>query len=193
MVHARSLSAFGGLLVVCSLPVPGAGATTTNATGVFAGDDSSYELTFTDPGAVIFTASTTSFAGGGFVPVLTLFNDTSGAVIDNSGSGTSDASLNDVLDPGTYDLFLTEFPNVANGDLAAGFLFTGDPTITGDSCGVPGGMFYDTVTCTTGSSPRGDNYSLSVTTAPTPELPTWLLVLPPAALLCYSSRRRSTL
>ncbi len=189
MVYARRLSVAASLLAFCSCFSLRATASTFNTSGTFAADNSTYEYTFTDPGAAIFTASTSSFATGGFVPVLTLFNDTTGNEIDNNGTGFGDASLNDVLGPGTYDLFLTEFPNVAINNLADGFLFAGDPTITGDSCGVAGGTFYNTATapCTQTSG----NYALSATTAPTPEPATWLLVLAPAAYMVFSQRRRN--
>ncbi len=163
-------------------------ADTFTTSGIFNADNSTFEQSFTDATAQNFTAFTTSYATGGFVPVLTLYNATTGAEIDNSGSGLGDASFTDVLGPGSYDLFLTEFPNVAVGNLADGFLFANDPTATGGQCSVPGGMFLNTITC----QPTSNDFTLTTTsTAVTPEPATWLLVLPPALLLMgYSSRRR---
>lgn len=171
-------TAFLGL--VASLP---GHASTIN--GSFSADDSVLQYTFSTTTAQIFTFETTSYASGGFVPVLTLFSST-GMPLDNAGSGFGDASLSDPLSPGAYTLTLTEFPNVAIGSLADGFLFAGDPTITGDTCGVAGGKFYDTVSCTE----RTGNYSLTSTVAPTPEPSSWMLMASGAAVLVYASRRR---
>ena len=186
MVYARRLSVVASLFAFCSCFALRANASTFSTSGMFAADNSTFEYNFTDPGAAIFTAATTSYATG-FVPVLTLYNGTTGMEIDNSGTGFGDASLNDVLDPGTYDLFLTEFPNVAVNNLADGFLLSSDPSATGDQCGVAGGMFYNVITCAADSS---NSYALTASTAPTPEPSTWLLVLPPAAFLYLSQRRR---
>ena len=190
MVHVKRLSAVLALVTLCCLTPSRASASTFTTSGNFAADNSLYELTFSETGNTSFSAATTSYATGGFLPVLTLFNAATGAVVANSGSGLGDASLTDLLGSGTYNLFLTEFPNVAVGDLAAGFLFAGNPTATGDACGVAGGMFLNAITC----APTGSGYALttSSSTAVTPEPATWLLVLPPAALLFFSSRRRLT-
>ena len=166
-------------------------ADTFSTNGTFAADNSSFVYKFATSSTENFTISTSSYAAGGFDPVLTLFSMTTGKPVDNSGTGVSDAMLTDTLGADMYALYLTEFPNVANGNLSDGFLFAGNPTITGDSCGVAGGMFYDTVTCTQ----RSANYALSVTSAATPvaatpEPSSWLLVLPGMAAIAYSSRRR---
>jgi hypothetical protein len=194
MVHARPLSALCGSIALCLFAVPHAGASTFATSNVFAADNSTYELTFSETTLTNFTAATSSFATGGFLPVLTLFNGTTGAEIDNDGSGPEaglrDASLTDILGPGVYDLFLTEFPNVAVGNLADGFLFAGDPTATGDVCGVTGGMFLNTITCT----PTSNQYALTVTTtaatATTPEPPSALLLFLPLAGIVALNRRR---
>lgn len=161
-------------------------ADTFSTTGNFTADNDVflYVLTATSPETL--SASTSSYAAGGFDPVLTLFTG-SGAPVDNFGSGVGDAMLTDTLDPGTYLLALTEFPNVAIGTLPEGFLFASDPTATGDNCGVSGEMFLD---CITGMQ-RTSDFALTVnTTAVTPEPSSWLLVLPGAALLAASRRRR---
>ena len=191
MVHVRPFFAMCGLLAFCFLFLPKADADASSHSGMFSADNSSYEYTFSETGPATFTAATTSYAMGGFVPVLTLFDATTGAEIDNDGTGFGDVSLSDVLGSGSYDLFLTEFPNVAVGDLSDGFLldeYSDGATYTGDSCGVTGGMFYNTITCT----PTTNQYALTASsTAVTPEPATWLLVLPPAAFLFLSTRRRN--
>ena len=156
------------------------------ASGSFSNDDSFYSYSFTSTSAGIFNFNTTSYAGGGFAPVLTLFNSITGAEISNAGSGTGDVAISSVLSASSYILYLTEFPNVAVGRLSDGFLFTGSPAITGDLCGMPGSKFLDT-----SSAPcrqRTANYAVNLTTAPVPEPATWLLVLPPVALLLGARR-----
>ena len=167
-------------------------ATTTTVTtfsGTFHNDASVFSDPFTITSAQNYTFTTTSFASGGIVPALTLFNSTTGAVIDYSGvnTGFSDVTLTDTLSAGSYLLDLTEFPNEAIGPtLAAGF-YPNDPTVTGAGCGVPGSSFYNTITCT----PTTNAYAVTVTnTAVTPEPSTLLLVLPPA--LALLGRRRRT-
>lgn len=194
MVRFSRLSCFCGLLALCFALK----ASATTYQGNFAADNSTFRLQFNLTGPTTLTANTTSFANGGFDPILTLFNDATGLAIASDGSGPEagirDASLSSMLGTGTYDLYLTEFPNAISpsGSLADGFLFASDPTATGDVCGVAGGMFLDasTSTCTQ----RTSAYSLSVTTsavsAVTPEPPSALLVLLPLAGVVVLNRRR---
>lgn len=194
MVHARALSAFCGILALCSLAVPRASATTYS--GNFAADNSSLELTFTEGATTDFTAATTSFATGGFLPILTLYNDTTGMFVASDGSGPEaglrDASLADTLDAGTYDLFLTEFPNAAINNLADGFLFDSDPTATGDNCNTPGGMFLNTTVapCTQRTSAYSLTTNAPVSVAATPEPPSALLLVLPLAGVVVLNRKR---
>lgn len=174
------------LLVLAFSILPQARADSFPVSGSFTADNDTYSYSFSPTSTQIFSFSTSSYAMGGFVPVLTLFNVTTGAPIDNAGTGTSDVFLTDTLGPGSYELFLTEFPNVANGNLVDGFLFAGSPTITGDLCGVGGGTFYDSTTCTQ----RTSSYALTASSsAVTPEPPSLWLVLAPAMLLFAFSRR----
>lgn len=178
----RALAAVAGL-ALCSL----GHASTFSASGTFLADNSFSELTFTVNGASNFSAATTSYASGGFIPVFTLFNDTTGIVIDNNGSAVSDAMLSDVLSAGTYDLFLTEFPNVAIDNLSDGFLYANVPDATGQNYNGGTGMFLDGIT----GQQRTANYAYTAsTTAVTPEPSSLLLMLPGAAAVMYSVRRR---
>lgn len=166
-------------------------AATTPFSGTFLNDASVFSDAFTVTSAQNYTFTTTSYAVGGIVPALTLFNSTTGAVIDYSGNNTGfgDVSLTDTLSAGSYLLDLTEVPNVANGpNLAAGFLFANNPTVTGSDCSVPGGMFYNDVTCTKTTNVYSG--TITNTAAVTPEPSTLLLVLPPA--LALLGRRRRT-
>lgn len=181
-----------------------ADASSTTYNGTFAADNSVFQLPFTVTGTQTYTFQTNSYASGGFVPVLTLFSPTgtpvgfdgadgmcNGSETPSSSTGIcDDAFLQETLTSGNYTLDLTEFPNVAIGNLSDGFLFASDPTATGDVCGVPGGMFLesDLATCVQ----RTDSYSLTVTSAgvnPVPEPSSMLLMLPVAAILAVASRR----
>lgn len=178
----RAFAAATGLAFACL-----GHASSLPATGVFSADNSFVESTFSLTAASNFSAATTSYATGGFVPVLTLFNDTTGMVIDSNGSAVSDAMLSDVLSAGTYDLFLTEFPNVAVGNLGDGFLFAGVPDITGQLYDGGTGMFIDDIS----GQQRTNSFAVSAsTTAVTPEPSSLLLMLPGAAAVMYSVRRR---
>ncbi len=175
------------------VPLTQAHADTYSASGNFTADNSVFTYDFTATSSQTYTIATTSYAAGGFDPVLTLFS-ASGAPIDNFGSGASDATLTDTLASGSYVLDLTEFPNVAVGTLSQGFLFASDPTATGDVCGVAGGTFLDS-----SAAPcvqRSSSYALTVnsmaagSTSVTPEPSTWLLVLSGAVGVFYFSRRQ---
>ncbi len=177
------------LAVLGFAAVTQAHAITTPFSGTFLNDASVFSDPFTVTSPQNYTFTTTSFAAGGIVPVLTLFNATTGVVIDFSGftTGTADVTLTDTLTAGSYLLDLTEYPNSAVGPtLAAGF-YPNDPTITGFNCGVLGGMFYNDNSCTQTTNV----YSGTITNAAvTPEPSTLLLVLPPA--LALLGRRRRT-
>lgn len=179
-----------------------ANASSTTYTGTFAADNSVFQLPFTVTGTQAYVFQTDSYANGGFIPVLTLFASDGSPVGFDGGDGMcngsetpssstgicDDAFLEETLTSGSYTLDLTEFPNVAIGNLSDGFLFAGDPTATGDLCGVSGGMFLETDLA---SCPQlTDSYALTVSNAaPTPEPSSMLLMLPVAAVLAYASRR----
>ena len=207
MRSARFVSFAFAVLSVCMLGNHKAVAVTFNTSGTFTADNSFYTYSFTTTATQNYSFSTTSYGAGGFVPVLTLFSG-SGKIIGSDGgdgacsgsavkdAGTKmcdDASLSQMLAAGSYQLYLTEFPNVAIGDLADGFLFSTSPTATGDICGVDGGKFLqtDTASCVQ----RTGSYNLSVnSTSPVPEPATWALVLPAmAALFLVDHRRRQLL
>ncbi len=168
-------------------------AATTSFSGTFVNDASVFSDAITVTSAQNYTFTTTSFASGGIVPVLTLFNSTTGAVVDFSGANTgfSDVTLTDTLNAGSYLLDLTEYPSSAVGpNLAAGF-YPNSPTITGTDCSVAGGMFYNDTTCTqTTNVYSGTITNTSTAAAVTPEPSTLLLVLPPALAL-FGRRRRT--
>ena len=186
-MNLRSLVPCAALAALGFVSFSRAYADTTPFVGNFSADNSVFTDQFTTTSTQVFNIFTTSYATGGFVPVLTLFGG-NGNIIDNSGPGTGDASLMDTLAAGSYTLDLTEFPNVAIGNLSDGFLLADSPTATGDNCGVTGGTFLDPITC----AQRSNNYALTVSSSAsvTPEPSTWLLLLTGSAALVYTERRR---
>ncbi|HEV2711243.1 MAG TPA: DVUA0089 family protein [Edaphobacter sp.] len=202
------------LLTLCLAAASTAKAASSTYTGSLAADNSVYTQTFDTTSAQDFTFYTTSYGGGtnangthtgagGFVPILTLFSSTTGSVIgfaggDGTCSGPSmadpstgicdDAYLTQTLGPGSYTLDLTEFPNVAIGNLNDGFLAGSDTHFTGTNCGSTGTFLQaDLAPCVQ----RTADYALNVTSASAvPEPPTWLLVLPAAAAIAFFGRRQ---
>jgi hypothetical protein len=213
MISARALFRSAGLLLLCLGVREKASATTLTQTGLFTADNQVAELSFTAPTASTYTLYTTSFGGGmnlngtpaiagGFVPVLSLFQADGTIVAADGGSGMchggampsgspgmcDDAYLQVALMSGNYILALTEFPNVANGNLSDGFLFASDPHATGTVCSQSGGTFLesDVSPC----SQRNGSYAVNVTnTSAVPEPPTWALVLPAAGMLFFAGRQ----
>lgn len=193
-MNLRSFAPCAALVALGFPSFSQAHAATTTVTGTFSGDDSVFSDPFTTTSTQLYTFTTTSAASGGFLPVLTLFNSTTGKPVDFSNSGFGDVFLSDTLASGSYVLDLTEFPNEAAGNLADGFLFAGDPTATGDACGgaLSGKSFINAQTCSS-ATPLGNNYSLNITSAAvatTPEPSSFLLMLAPAAALMEVARRR---
>jgi hypothetical protein len=213
MARTKFLCLFFALFLIATFGR--ANAATLTFTGSLTADDSVFTYTFTTASTQVFNFYTTSYGGGvnlngtitpagGFDPVLTLFSTTTGNVLGfGGGTGTcqgsshiapatglcEDASFSETLAAGAYTLDLTEFPNVAIGQLADGFLFAGDHTITGDICGVSGGTFLesDVAPC----AQRTSSYAVNVSsTSPVPEPPTWLLVSPVAAAIALFKRRQ---
>ena len=191
-------------LLTCAL-APGAHAATLTSpvtqSGNFTADNDTVTFSFTVPTTETVNLYTTSYNGGanldgttsaagGFVPVLSLFTGAGAIVAGDGGSGNNDAYLSELLTAGSYQLVLSEFPNVAIGNLGDGFLFSSDPSATGDACGgtSAGKQFLDTTT--TACAQRDSHWSYNITTAsPVPEPPTWALVLPGAGLLVIVGRR----
>lgn len=207
------------LFLLCCTAARSAYAAGVTLTGTLSADNSVFDYTFTNPSTQTFDFYTTSYAGGlnadgtttsagGFVPVLTLFSNSSGMVLGFGGAGgictgginadpvtklCDDANFMETLSPGAYTLALSEFPNVPTGTLSSpGFIGASDPTFTGDNCGVSGGHFLeaDVAPCVQ----RTSSYALNVAPASsvvTPEPSTWLLVLSAAGFIPFKWRRRA--
>lgn len=206
------------LFTICLAAVPVAKAASFTSTGSLSADNSVYSHPFDIATSQNLTFYTTSYGGGmnadgtmtsagGFVPVLTLFSSTGGFINTSGGTGgfppcsgstnadpatgvCEDAYFTQMLDPGSYILDLTEFPNVAVGNLSDGFLFASNPHITGDICGSDG-MFLqaDLAPCVQ----RTANFAVNIaptSASPVPEPSTWVLVLPAAAAIALFGRRQ---
>lgn len=159
----KTLKYVGHALGVLTLTIASVGAAQSadfTFAGSFAGDDDVrlFQITIGAPAVVTF--GTSSYAGGGFDPVLSLFNG-AGLLIDvnDDGAAGRDAFLQRALQPGQYVLGLTQYDNLAVGPfLTNGFLRTGDPTFTREF-GSPGvtGPFIDG-----DGLQRSGNFSLTV-------------------------------
>lgn len=210
----KYLCRFTVLPLLLAAVAPLGHADTITHSGTFGADNSSYTYNFNLSSTQTVTLYTTSYggganldgttsAGGGFVPVLSLFTRSGSIIGGDGGSGVcnagqqadsstgrcEDAFLSELLAPGKYTLVLTEFPNVAVGDLSDGFLFSSDPTATGDACGgtMSGKKFFDTTAAP--CVKRTHDYTLNIATnTPVPEPPTWALVLPAAGLIVAGRR-----
>lgn len=198
-----SISSF---LLLVSLTLAAKAHADTVLSGTFTSDDQVYQSNFSTSTAQSYSFFTTSYGGGmnvngtstpagGFVPVLTLFtgsgdiigSSTTGGAVDPVTGLSDDAYLSAVLNPGSYTLTLTEFPNVAIGNLSQGFLFAGMPDLTGSFCG-GGGPFLeaDVAPCVQ----RNGDYTLNITSAaPTPEPASWVLLLSGIGILLGFRRR----
>jgi hypothetical protein len=138
--------------------------------GTFDSDDIEQAFNFTLTGAPALI-ETTSYAKGGFDPVLSVFgaagnllamNDNgtcSQVAVDPATGACLDSYLPLHLPAGSYLLVLTEYDNLPNGPfLADGFSEAGNGNFTGNLFGSPGESFIDF----TGSQ-RTDEWALDFT------------------------------
>jgi len=187
------------LVVLSAFAVQSAKANTIS--GTFPTDDQINRYTTTLTSSQTFTVNTTSYATGGFVPVLTLFNadgspitpSVTGGVIDPATMLANDAFISQVLGPGTYLLTLSEFPNGALGGANDPFLFEGQGNFTPSLCPTSTGTAFlesDISPCAqrTSSFSLTSNATLTPSSV-TPEPATWILVLPATGLLLAFGKR----
>jgi hypothetical protein len=177
--------------------------------GTLTGDDQVQQYVFSQATGPSINFSTDSYGGGtvngittpsgGFVPVLSIFNASTGFLITSDGAdaacsgamhtdGTThmcdDANLTLSLGSGSYIVALTEFFNVPVGPgIADGFLEQGQGNFTGATCGTSG-AFYETdiAPCVQ----RTGNFAVNIATVP--ELSVLWLALPALAFGMYKRR-----
>ena len=161
--------------------------------GVFSQDDDVVLKQFIVSAAQDITIDTTSYANGGFDPMLSLF-DSTGLLIglnnDGGGSVTADPVTGNHWDaflflpslaPDTYTLAITQSDNGPLGPtLADGFLESGNGNFSGGFVDLSG-------------SQRQPNWSVEVigdVAQPTPEPSAWMLVAGGSVLLAIAGMRR---
>jgi hypothetical protein len=103
-----------------------------------------FRYSIDNPGEV--TVSTTSFAGGGFSPILTLFDSSGVYQSQHSGYGSnSEATLVDwpsSIGGEEFIITLTQYDNFALGpNLSDGFTYDGQGNFTSVNSPFPGGSF----------------------------------------------------
>jgi len=191
----------GTLLAFLSLLPTVSFAGTLSFSGVFPGDDYIQFFTYSVQNTALVTVSTTSYATGGFEPILSLFDSSGNFQNGDSGyAGNRDATLSWVSTAGArYTIALTEYDNFPLGTtLAEGFSETGNGNFTAKlpfNNPVPGGKFL-----LPGGRQLTGNWSITFTSAePTltasavPEPGSLVLLLAGCAgmLACRGALRKS--
>lgn len=175
------MKALSGVLL--SLAAHTASADIVPFSGTFAQDDDIAWLDFMLNEDTSMKARTTSFAAGGFAPVLSLFSmgKTSDLLSIAYGSSNTcstpgagspsgglcwDAFFNTVLSSGSYRLVVSQIDNLPNGlGFADGFSQTGNPTYTGANyLGDPSQFFINL-----DGTQRNGNYAGLLQLTPIPE------------------------
>jgi hypothetical protein len=131
--------------------------------GCFQNDSTEQSFLFTLTSTENTDLYTTSYATGGFAPILTLYTASGTELKSDNGCSMAatetctDAYIADTLAAGSYRLVLTEsgtpYGNEAMGNYtasgnpeqSANFLYYGDPTFSGGQWGDPGAMFLSPV------------------------------------------------
>ncbi len=137
----RTIIARSGILMAAALWAGSASAADFSFTGTFTEDDDIALFAFTVGSPSTVTLQSLSYAGGtnaagqtiaagGFDPILALF-DSAGNLIDQDDDGSSvvdpetgrswDVFLQELLQPGSYTVAVTQYDNFANATLGAGF------------------------------------------------------------------------
>jgi len=173
-------------------------ATVDNFSGTFSADDNMVLFTYSVQNLSQVDIFTTSYASGGFSPVITVFDSTGLFAIDAQGIG-SDASLSWVSNPGEqYLVVLTEYPNVSFGPLSHfsdGFTLQGQGNFTAKppfNPFLPGGFYEPGGVQRTGNwaiTFSSNDMTLVVTPAAVPEPSSAFLWFGGVALMAGWKRR----
>ena len=204
MNFSSKLSGAVGCLLLSLLSGPTAHAATM--TGMLSSDDQTASFNWNLAQSSNVVAYTNSYASGGFVPVVSLFDVTSGNLVAVDGGDAScsngrmmdsttgicnDAYLAASLAKGSYVVVLSEFFNYPGATLSAPFSEAGAGDFTSGVCGTTGGFWEtDLAPCVQ----RTNNYSLTLSSASTatPEPSTVWLTLPVLAVAVYRLRKSAT-
>lgn len=127
----------------------GAGAVDYDFSGTFTEDNNIAQVPFTvnvTSAITIFTSSWVSGAGGGFDPIIAIWDSTGAYVAENDDGGSAgseasnsitynyglfDSYFTITLTPGTYTATVAQYDNFALGSqLGDGFRYDGDPHFT---------------------------------------------------------------
>jgi hypothetical protein len=160
--------------------------------GSFTADDNVHFQSFTESSLSSVTLQTSSYAAGGFDPIVAVF-DATGALIGQNDDGAGvppDPSTGEALDalltlslaPGQYTVSLTQFDNFALGPtLADGFVESGMGNFTAApfDCGAPN--FCDF----TGSA-RTNQWALTITSQVAVSEPSTMAIFT-VSLACFGT------
>jgi len=171
-------------------------STILNFAGTFTADDQEqiFQFTVSNPLSTV-SVFTTSFAAGGFIPVLSLFSSQTGAfeTLDSGFADNSDAIIQDwpTVPNALYTVVLTEYDNLPAGlNISDGFTEQGNGNFTSNYG--PPGPFREPF----GSQLTGDwavtFTSLDPTLTVVPEPGAGLLAGAGVLLLLFLLRRRRT-
>ena len=169
----------------------------TNVNGLFDFDNDVEQFDFSIGNQSIVTIETISYAGGvvatnpalvdlggGFDPIISLFDESGAFIADvDDGSATVDAGtgfafdsfLEETLPAGTYTVVVTQFDNFFVGgvgdDISLGFDFDGAPDNFTAFFGCTNGSF-----CDVGGNNRSNFFNVNVTAQAVPEPSTLALL-----------------
>lgn len=138
------------------------------------------------------TIETTSYANGGFDPLLTLvgpFSGPSGSVIAENDdkdfiNNILDSFISIDLSAGNYEVVITQSLNQLNGASVPPYTFTKTGNFTGTEYGCSQGSF-----CNYSGENRGTNWSLNITAVPTVAEPETLALMGLGLTGLFLSRR----
>jgi PEP-CTERM motif len=160
------------------------GAAAASFSGTFAKDNGKAGFYFLITAPTTVTITSTGYAGGGFDPVLSLY-DSTGFNIDSNddqATGVSDSQLVSPLAKGKYLVYLTQYDNFGPASLGLPFNFDDQPDFRGGFVDFSGNQ-------------RTGNWALDISGAAVsgavPEPSTWAMLIVGFGLVGAVSRRRA--
>jgi len=170
-------------IAVAALAATGAAA--ASFSGTFAKDNGTAGFYFVVTAPTTVTITSTGYAGGGFDPVLSLY-DADGLNLDyndDQAEGVSDPQLVSSLGKGKYTVYLSQYDNFGPASLGLPFNFADQPDFRGG--------FIDF-----GGSQRTGDWALEISGAAgagaVPEPASWAMLIAGFGLVGAAMRRRTT-